>query len=147
MYGLKPVPFKTRGRTIHFGSMETGKASKTALGVAIRRAAHQLMDVPPVLDDPIAVRLIGQGYRGAPGFSPSSHRFNRSSCTREIGRGEMREAIAGAHGGLPGPSFQRANAQIIRRSSRRKPSSTIILSSINPGRNVENSGSKPFRSP
>jgi methyltransferase (TIGR00027 family) len=44
--------------------METGKASKTALGVAIRRAAHQLMDRPPVLDDPIAVRLIGSGFRG-----------------------------------------------------------------------------------
>jgi methyltransferase (TIGR00027 family) len=42
--------------------METGKASKTALGVAIRRAAHQLADHPPVLDDPIAVRLIGSGY-------------------------------------------------------------------------------------
>jgi methyltransferase (TIGR00027 family) len=42
--------------------METGRASKTALGVAIRRAAHQLMDRPPVLDDPIAVRLIGSGY-------------------------------------------------------------------------------------
>jgi methyltransferase (TIGR00027 family) len=39
--------------------METGKASKTAFGVAIRRAAHQLMDRPPVLDDPIAVRLAG----------------------------------------------------------------------------------------
>lgn len=42
--------------------MENGKASKTALGVAIRRAAHQLMDQPPVLDDPIALRLIGSGY-------------------------------------------------------------------------------------
>ncbi len=42
--------------------METGKASKTALGVAIRRAAHVLMDHPPVLDDPIAVRLVGAGY-------------------------------------------------------------------------------------
>lgn len=42
--------------------METGRASKTALGVAIRRAAHQLADRPPVLDDPIAVRLIGDGY-------------------------------------------------------------------------------------
>ncbi len=40
--------------------METGKASKTAFGVAIRRAAHQLMDRPPVLDDPIAVRLVGR---------------------------------------------------------------------------------------
>jgi methyltransferase (TIGR00027 family) len=42
--------------------MQTGKASKTALGVAIRRAAHQLADRPPVLDDPIAVRLVGSGY-------------------------------------------------------------------------------------
>jgi len=43
--------------------MQTGRASKTALGVAIRRAAHQLMDQPPVLDDPLAVRLVGPGYR------------------------------------------------------------------------------------
>jgi methyltransferase (TIGR00027 family) len=42
--------------------METGKASKTALRVAIRRAAHQMMDQPPVLDDPIAVRLLGSGF-------------------------------------------------------------------------------------
>jgi methyltransferase (TIGR00027 family) len=42
--------------------METGKASKTALGVAIRRAAHQLADRPPVLDDPIAVRLVGGDF-------------------------------------------------------------------------------------
>jgi methyltransferase (TIGR00027 family) len=39
-----------------------GKASKTALGVAIRRAAHQLVDQPPVLDDPIAVRLVGERF-------------------------------------------------------------------------------------
>lgn len=55
--------------------MRTGKASKTALGVAIRRAAHQLIDVPPVLDDPIAVRLIGSGYRGKMGRA--SHRVGR----------------------------------------------------------------------
>ena len=42
--------------------MQTGRASKTALRVAIRRAAHQLMDRPPVLDDPIALRLIGSGF-------------------------------------------------------------------------------------
>jgi methyltransferase (TIGR00027 family) len=42
--------------------MEAGRASKTALRVAIRRAAHQLADPPPVLDDPIAVRLIGKGF-------------------------------------------------------------------------------------
>ena len=42
--------------------METGRASKTALRVAIRRAAHVLADPPPVLNDPIAVRLIGPGF-------------------------------------------------------------------------------------
>lgn len=43
--------------------MQTGTPSRTALRVAIRRAAHQLADPPPVLDDPIAVRLIGPGYQ------------------------------------------------------------------------------------
>jgi methyltransferase (TIGR00027 family) len=38
--------------------MQTGKPSRTALRVAIRRAAHQLADSPPILNDPIAVRLI-----------------------------------------------------------------------------------------
>lgn len=38
--------------------MLTGKPSRTALRVAIRRAAHQLADSPPILNDPIAVRLI-----------------------------------------------------------------------------------------
>jgi methyltransferase (TIGR00027 family) len=42
--------------------MQHGKASRTALRVAIRRAAHQLVDHPPVLVDPIAVRLIGSDY-------------------------------------------------------------------------------------
>ena len=42
--------------------MESGRASKTALRVAIRRAAHQLMEQPRILDDPIAVRLLGPGF-------------------------------------------------------------------------------------
>lgn len=42
--------------------MERGKASRTALRVAIRRAAHQLVDEPRVLEDPVAVRLVGPGY-------------------------------------------------------------------------------------
>lgn len=62
-----------KGSTLEF--METGKASKTALGVAIRRAAHQLVDLPPVLDDPIAVRLVGSGYRGKMGRA--AHRIGR----------------------------------------------------------------------
>jgi methyltransferase (TIGR00027 family) len=39
--------------------MKPGRASKTAFRVAIRRAAHQLMDHPCVLCDPIAVPLVG----------------------------------------------------------------------------------------
>src|SRR5436190_939481 len=33
------------------------------MGVAIRRAAHQLIDVPRVLDDPLAVPLLGAEAR------------------------------------------------------------------------------------
>lgn len=42
--------------------MEDGLPSKTALRVAMRRAAHQILDVPPVLDDPIAVPMLGAGF-------------------------------------------------------------------------------------
>jgi methyltransferase (TIGR00027 family) len=55
--------------------MRAGKASRTALRVAIRRAAHQLTDHPPVLDDPIAVRLIGSEY--ARDMERAQHRVAR----------------------------------------------------------------------
>jgi methyltransferase (TIGR00027 family) len=55
--------------------MESGRASKTALRVAIRRAAHQLTDQPRILDDPIAVRLVGQGY--ARDIKRASHKVGR----------------------------------------------------------------------
>lgn len=43
--------------------MESAFPSKTALRVALRRAAHQVYDAHPlVLDDPIAVPLLGAGY-------------------------------------------------------------------------------------
>lgn len=35
------------------------RASRTAEAVAIRRAAHQLLDVPPLFVDPVAIRLLG----------------------------------------------------------------------------------------
>jgi methyltransferase (TIGR00027 family) len=43
--------------------METGTPSKTAFRVALRRAVHQVLDRPPVLDDPIAVPLLGAHFR------------------------------------------------------------------------------------
>lgn len=41
--------------------MEAGQASRTALGAALYRAAHQVMDHPLVLVDPLARRLVGPG--------------------------------------------------------------------------------------
>jgi methyltransferase (TIGR00027 family) len=40
--------------------MIEARPSRTALRVAMRRAAHQIFDHPKVLDDPIAVPIIGQ---------------------------------------------------------------------------------------
>lgn len=39
--------------------MQEGQFSRTAHQVAVRRAAHQIHDNPKVLDDPLAVRIIG----------------------------------------------------------------------------------------
>ena len=42
--------------------METGRASRTAFRVAMRRAAHQLLDQPCVFCDPVAVPLLGSHF-------------------------------------------------------------------------------------
>ncbi|MDE3104450.1 MAG: class I SAM-dependent methyltransferase [Acidobacteriota bacterium] len=43
--------------------MHEAMPSRTALRVALRRAAHQLYDAPPrVLDDPLAVTILGREY-------------------------------------------------------------------------------------
>jgi len=39
--------------------MREAEPSATALRVAARRAAHQLFDDPKVLDDPLALRILG----------------------------------------------------------------------------------------
>jgi len=47
-------------------SLQRGQASRTALGVALRRAAHQVYDQAPlVLSDPVAVPLLGNKYAKA----------------------------------------------------------------------------------
>jgi methyltransferase (TIGR00027 family) len=62
-------------------TLEQAKPSRTALGVAVRRASHQIYDSPPlVLDDPIAVRILGETYRTILEESVSSL-HERSSLT------------------------------------------------------------------
>ncbi|MGA2216822.1 MAG: class I SAM-dependent methyltransferase [Terracidiphilus sp.] len=88
--------------------MKTGRASKTALGVAIRRAAHQLMDDPPILVDPIAVPLIGRGHqrlmeramhpvgRDFRAFMAVRSRYTEDRLADAVGQGVSQYVVLGA---------------------------------------------------
>lgn len=54
--------------------MQEGKFSRTAHQVALRRAAHQLVDNPRVLDDPLALRIIGAEAESDLRSNPKEHR-------------------------------------------------------------------------
>lgn len=59
--------------------MQEGKFSRTAERVAIRRAAHQLLDEPKVLDDPLALRIIGSEAAAVLRSDPKEHHaFSRA---------------------------------------------------------------------
>lgn len=59
--------------------MKEGHFSRTAQQVAIRRAAHQLLDDPKVLDDPLALRIIGTQAAEELQSSPRErHGFSRA---------------------------------------------------------------------
>jgi len=59
--------------------MQEGNFSRTAYRVAMRRAAHQLLDQPKVLDDPLALRVIGSEAAEALRSDPKeNHSFARA---------------------------------------------------------------------
>ena len=62
------------------GRLKSGEPSATAMGVAMRRAAHQLLDHPKVFDDPLATRIIGEGAleRLNGDLERQQHPFNRA---------------------------------------------------------------------
>lgn len=45
--------------------MKPGQPSRTAVRVALRRAAHQILDKPLVFDDPLALQMVGQEVAAA----------------------------------------------------------------------------------
>ena len=45
--------------------LDTNRPSRTAQEVALYRAAHQLLDRPPVFDDPLALRIVGRATEAA----------------------------------------------------------------------------------
>src|SRR5580693_1539028 len=82
--------------------MQEGKFSRTAQRVAIRRAAHQLLDQPRVLDDPLALRIIGADAAEELRSNPKEHHaFSRAFRAFMAARSRYAEdelARAVAHG-------------------------------------------------
>src|SRR6201986_3440680 len=91
--------------------MIKGRPSQTALRVATRRAAHQLFDTPKVLEDPLAVRIIGRDVAGslssiADRLSPSARymrafmaaraRYAEDELAQAVRRGGTQFVILGA---------------------------------------------------
>jgi methyltransferase (TIGR00027 family) len=92
--------------------MLKARPSKTAMRVAMRRAAHQLLDNPRVLDDPIALPIIGreasekledeqarQGFRIARNFRAFMvvrSRYAEDQLASAIARGAKQYVILGA---------------------------------------------------
>jgi methyltransferase (TIGR00027 family) len=59
--------------------MRAQSASRTAMRVALRRAAHQLLDNPKVLDDPLALRILGDAAEDICGNTAQhQNRFGRN---------------------------------------------------------------------
>lgn len=58
--------------------MEEGQPSATALGAALHRAAHQFLDIPKILNDPLALRIIGPNAKAAMQTYLKWHRLNHS---------------------------------------------------------------------
>jgi methyltransferase (TIGR00027 family) len=92
--------------------MQDETPSRTALRVAIRRAAHQLFDTPRVFEDSLALRIIGADRAAALAASPDEHRgrlarafrafmavrsrFAEDELARAVGRGATQCVVLGA---------------------------------------------------
>jgi methyltransferase (TIGR00027 family) len=93
--------------------MQQSTPSRTALRVALRRAAHQLYDAPPlVLNDPIAVPILGQEYLpelqktvtklekpfsvGLRAFLVARSRYAEDNLARAVAQGTTQYVLLGA---------------------------------------------------
>jgi methyltransferase (TIGR00027 family) len=88
--------------------VETGRASKTAFRVAMRRAAHQVLDQPCVLIDPVAVPLLGRHFtldreqelspvsRAFRAFMAARSRHAEEKLARAVAAGVAQYVVLGA---------------------------------------------------
>ncbi|HVW27795.1 MAG TPA: class I SAM-dependent methyltransferase [Polyangiaceae bacterium] len=105
------------------------KPSRTAMRVASWRAAHQLLDAPPlVLEDPLAVRILGEDelarLRGTAwrernpasdsgrAFIVARSRFAEDELARSLARGVTQYVILGA--GLDTFAYRNPHGQALR---------------------------------
>jgi O-methyltransferase involved in polyketide biosynthesis len=94
--------------------METGRASRTALRVAQRRAIHQILDRPPVLNDPVAVPLLGPQFtfdqareahpiaRALPRLMAARSRYAEDHLAYAVAH-EVAQYVSSARGSTPLP--------------------------------------------
>ena len=83
--------------------MISGSASRTALGVARRRAAHQVLDDPVVFRDPLAGKVIGGDGAGASrdakmlrAFVAARSRYAEDQLAASFHRGTEQYVVLGA---------------------------------------------------
>ena len=92
--------------------MQKARASRTAVGVAIRRASHQLRDSPLVFRDPVAVPILGETYskplnaavtafddpfsRGMRAFLVARSRYAEDNLQRAVSEGVRQYVLLGA---------------------------------------------------
>jgi methyltransferase (TIGR00027 family) len=89
--------------------LHDAQPSRTALRVATRRAAHQILDRPLILDDPLALRIIGSeeasklsattedaASRGMRAFMAVRSRFAEDQLANSIGSGITQYVVLGA---------------------------------------------------
>ncbi len=89
--------------------MQEGQFSRTALGAAGRRAAHQVLDGGRVFADPLALRILGEdakravaearanpNLRGLRLYVAMRSRFAEDAARRAIGRGVRQIVVLGA---------------------------------------------------
>lgn len=89
-------------------AMESGRASRTALRVAHRRAVHQVLDQPCILHDPIAIPLLGNQFaldhereahpfaRAFRAFMATRSRFAEDRLAESVAQGISQYVVLGA---------------------------------------------------
>jgi len=106
------------------GLMDDNSPSRTAFGAAMHRAAHQLLDHPPVFTDPYALRIIGpeaeaelrrDGNRhahlrsqGLRAFIAARSRFSEDMLAEAVAKGVPQYVLLGA--GLDTFAYRAAQA-------------------------------------